>query len=116
MIDCKEEIWKRIRRDYPDPVVDLMCDEMLRCFAHGTKFNSDHEFWAVLKEELEEADEALEEAINSSRRDVWSKIRNDDDIADEVEDIRRKLLWALPEIVQCLCVIEKWKGEKNHEK
>lgn len=115
MIDCKEEIWKRIGRDYPASIVDLMCDEMLRSFAHGTKYNSNHEFWAVLKEELEEADEALEDARNSFD-ESWNKIRHDEDIADEVEDIRRKLLWALPEIVQCLCVIEKWKGEENHEK
>lgn len=82
---------------------------------HGDWYNSPHEMWAVLREELQEIAEPLNDALDLMKRELWQAIRhNDEDEAlFQVEDIRRNLSLALLEVFQAIAVCEKWQEQKK---
>lgn len=77
--------------------------------AHGL-FHSDHEAWAVLKEEIEELLELLDEdKIYVDLDKLWGKIRRDETIC--AGDMREIYDWAkscAKEAVQVMAMIQKW--------
>lgn len=81
--------------------------------AHGY-FHSDHEFWAVLKEEVEE----LLELFDGDERYVdieklWGKVRRDEPISEgDLSDIYNLAMSCAKEAVQVMAVCLKW-GESN---
>ena len=84
--------------------------------AHGL-FHSDHEAWAVLKEEADELLELLDEdKICADLDNVWGKIRRDETIS--MGDMTEIYNWAkscAEEAVQVMAMIQKW-GESNEQR
>ena len=74
---------------------------------HGT-FNSDHEAYAVLKEEVEEASEELD-YIDASMVLMWGDIREDKDITERAERIHQYSISLIQEAVQIAAVALKLK-------
>jgi hypothetical protein len=75
---------------------------------HGEKYNSDHEGWAILKEEYEESSENLI-MLKERLKAVWQKIRaNNLDIDTEIELMRWDAIELACEAVQCAAVCKKW--------
>lgn len=78
--------------------------------AHGL-FHSDHEAWAVLKEEVEELCECLDdENARYLKIDIlWDKVRRDKKIGND--DVKEIFYWAkscAEEAVQVMAMVQKW--------
>lgn len=73
-------------------------------------FHSDHEAWAVLKEEVEELLELLDEyKILADIDNLWGKVRRDEMIY--IGDMTKIYNWAkscAKEAVQVMAMIQKW--------
>lgn len=74
---------------------------------HGT-FQSDHEAYAVLKEEVEEAGEELD-AIEAEMVLMWHDLRNDKDINERAERIYQYAISLIQEATQVAAVALKAK-------
>ena len=86
---------------------------------HG-RFNSQHEAWAVLREELQEVEECsrgIDGSFDIFMADLWSKIRTDDtdDINMDIERVEDKVLELTKECIQVLAVCSKWKESFGYE-
>ena len=84
--------------------------------AHGL-FHSDHEAWAVLKEEVEELCECLDEqeAMHHRLDLLWHMIR----INNEIDEGDLNLIYdfaksCAEEAVQVMAMVEKW-GDSNEQ-
>ena len=79
---------------------------------HGKTFNSMHEAWAVLKEEVEEVGFDLAE-LQSNFRTMWQSVRmnNNEDFMEGVNSIQNSAIRAMMELAQVWAVCEKMKGK-----
>ena len=76
--------------------------------AHGEKYNSDHEGWAILKEEYDECTDALL-ILKERMKATWQKIRkNESDLDTEIKLMRFEAFDLACEAVQCMAVCDKW--------
>lgn len=84
--------------------------------AHGL-FHSDHEAWAVLREEVEELLELFDEDKIYSRLDlIWDKIRRDEPISEgDLYDIYKWAQRCAEEAVQVFAMCLKL-GERNEQR
>ena len=83
---------------------------------HGY-FHSNHEFWAVLKEEVEELQERS--AYIASKFDLfWKAVRGDAVLnQDTLNIVRKNAINAACEAVQVAAVIDKYlEGESNEQR
>lgn len=101
--------------DYITQAVEAEEDAAIR--AHGL-FHSDHEAWAVLKEEVEELCECLDEqeAMHHRLGLLWDMIR----INNEIDEGDLNLLYdfaksCAEEAVQVMAMIRKW-GESVEQR
>ena len=81
-------------------------------------FHSNHEAWAVLREEVEELCECLDdqEAMHHRLDLIWDKIRRDETISEG--DMMEIYNWAqrcAEEAVQVMAMIQKW-GESVEQR
>lgn len=100
--------------DYITQAVEAEEDAAIK--AHGL-FHSDHEAWAVLKEE---ADELLELFDENARYiylgNLWGKIRRDETISEgDLSDIYKWAKSCAKEAVQVMAMCLKW-GESNEQR
>lgn len=75
------------------------------------QFNSNHEAYAVLKEEIEELVDCIElYRPKKNLRDIWElvKIDADEEIGVELSDIHVRFEHICMESIQCLAMIKKW--------
>lgn len=99
-------------------VVDAIEKEMSAAVENYGHFHSDHEFWAVLREEVEELGDAFFCGFPNNEVDgFWQKIRDDEDIAiDRLAAIKSYALNLIFEAVQVAAVIDKYIVNKEREK
>ena len=77
---------------------------------YGERYASDHEGWAVLKEEIEEAVSDLG-VVSQKFTDCWKKIRENESVdSDLVSIIIYSKLLAL-EAIQICAVATKWRNK-----
>lgn len=69
-------------------------------------FQTDHEAWAVIWEEVEEAEEELEK-LKGHMQAMWAKIRKDEDITDELTFAQRIAIDVAREAIQVAAMCEK---------
>jgi len=84
--------------------------ELENCKTYGKIYNSPHEAYAVLKEELEETEENLK-ATKNYLNDVWQSIRSDDkeEMRLNILSLNSYALMLIYEAVQVYAVSEKFK-------
>jgi siderophore synthetase component len=70
-------------------------------------FNSEHEAYAVLKEELEEMDEAATQVLEIFSL-IWGNIKRECLAPDDLKALHANILHMGAEMVQCLGVVQKW--------
>lgn len=90
-----------------EDIENLVDKEYENATQYGNTYNSDHEFYAVLKEEIEE----VYKAINSAHihfEIMWKQIK--DDIEFKTDHIEKELKETIKESLQCLAVIKKYKN------
>ena len=96
-----EDIENLVNEEYENAVVE-----------HGETYNTDHEFYAVLKEEVEEVDfftKELEEELKLLWRCV--KCNKTESIPKVTLKMEHCLHEAIKESLQCLAVIRKYKNK-----
>ena len=87
----------------------LIEDELDRIVAKHGLFASDHEAWAVIKEEIDEAYEDIRE-LETNHAFWWKRIREDDiDNLDVMDNIEKYSIEAIKELVQVIACCRKWK-------
>ena len=90
-------------------------DEQHYAVTEKPLFHSDHEAWAVLEEEIEEAEiECI--AIENWMEDLWVAIKNEEAPYEEVNELIKHAKLLAAEAIQVAAVGEKFflrKGEKN---
>lgn len=70
------------------------------------QFASDHEAWAVLKEEIEECgDEFI--ALSAECDAMWQKIRQDEDCQVELKLMKHRAICTIQEAIQIAAMCEK---------
>jgi len=79
---------------------------------YGKAFASNHEFYAVFKEEFEEAQEELEN-IESCLEDIWDYIKNDnfEGAANYNIDLGNLIAKCFSELLQMAAISEKYKQQ-----
>ena len=75
---------------------------------HGDKFNSMHEGWAVLKEEIEEVQCEIAD-IDGDFKGLWECVVNNNALNDGVQYIQKSAIRAMKELAQVWAVCEKMK-------
>jgi hypothetical protein len=90
----------------------LVMEEKRRIIEKHGLFNSTHEFYAVLKEEIEESKEMfdwLEGQINSDNfNNLWGKIKRDKCLIETVSHMKKWVADSIKEMIQVLAVLEKY--------
>ena len=89
-------------------LVDVLMEEELASAnqKHPEFFASDHEAYAVIKEEYEEAyDELLRVQESLSR--LWTRVKHDKDIEDALRGIKNSAYFLTAEAIQIYAMAEK---------
>ena len=87
----------------------LVEDETERIIEEHGLFHTDHEAWAVIKEEIDEAYEDIRE-LELNHSFWWKRIREDDiDNLDVVDNIEKYAIEAIKEMVQVIACCRKYK-------
>lgn len=93
----------------------LVEDELERIIQEHGLFADDHHAWAVIKEELEEANEDVTLA-GLAHASWWKRIREDDaDNLDVVDEIEKNAIEAIKELVQVIACCRKFKWKHLKE-
>lgn len=87
----------------------LAAEELERANKAHPLFHSDHEGFAVIAEEMEEAEEH-DEAIMEYEKSAWEAIRQDNpmEAADAIAAMRVSLSYAASEMIQVIAMCDKF--------
>lgn len=110
----KKKIYEEIENAEESMIRQLMRVELCKSeFEHEERFSSAHEAESVIREELEEAVEEVEECKKSFER-LHNSLRNDDEefFKDYAEELERNAAKACAELIQLCAMCKKW-GVKN---
>ena len=86
----------------------LINEELDRIVEEHGYFNSDHEAYAVIKEEVEEVEEDLDN-LRFGLEVFWEHVRNDDDNLENAEAIERNGIELIKEAVQVVACCRKYR-------
>lgn len=87
--------------------------ELINCVNnYGKTYNSSHEAYAVLKEEIEEAEEALE-ILQDKLEIIWQNTRLNWDSKKDVHEASNAAFSLASEAVQCAAVCQKFLDSVN---
>lgn len=78
--------------------------------SNGARFHSDHEAWAVLREEIEEAEYEHDKVCEHFYK-MWDLIKENEPTDEELDNITERLFNEVYELVQCIAVVAKCRGE-----
>lgn len=76
---------------------------------YGEKFNSIHEGYSVLLEEIEEC-ESMAKAMDVYRKELWENIKQNDDVDTNIERIKDAAMYCALEALQVMAVCNKIQG------
>lgn len=95
-------------------VIGLTAVELERANKDHPMFHSNHEAWAVAREEFMETKEALDD-LDYEMRYLDYMTRHDDEsgIADRVQKLYDKALLVACEAIQTAAMAEKWKESRG---
>lgn len=88
-------------------LVELAKQEQAKAMLQRGLFNSNHEAYSVLREEMEEAGDSGS-AANDVFELIWLNVKNDCLAPDDLRALHTNLLHMGAEVVQCLAMIQKW--------
>ena len=77
------------------------------CSTYGTKYNSEHEGYAVLKEEVEEVSDELE-YINNFMRILWLNVKTNDKLNGSLNGIKERAKFLAQEAFQVAAVCQRF--------
>lgn len=74
---------------------------------YGPVYHSEHEAYAILKEEVEETEEGLKFLI-MYLESIWNQIRKNQKVSEEIKQAKMIALNIAKEAVQCAAVCERF--------
>lgn len=77
------------------------------CSTYGAKYHTEHEGYAVLKEEVEEMEEE-QTRINQYMRVLWINIKTDDKLSSLLNGIKERAKFLAHEAFQVAAVCQKF--------
>ena len=77
--------------------------------AFGNEYHSNHEAWAVLKEELEEAEDAMERVKYEVETGLWRGVKQNSISDDRLTDLENSAMHVALELIQVVAVARKWR-------
>jgi hypothetical protein len=95
-------------------VIELINKEFDFSMTKYPWFNSPHEGYAVIKEEVEEASEELDQIINRLA-EVWNNIRCNMNAEASMEFLLHTAINAITELIQVAAMAQKYKVSFNEE-
>lgn len=97
----------KVKNEDIDKLVEL---EYGNACSYGPKYHSNHEYYAILREEIEEIDENMM-SMSANGYMLWAAIKqeNEDDIKEHTNEIEKSTYNAVKEALQVLAVIKKYK-------
>lgn len=113
---------------YQDQCLSVLIEqELKRANNKFPLFSTEHEAYAVLLEEVEEAEEEITKlrkidimSMNCTMNTLWGAIRknNHSDYQRHVEEIKETTIKAIQELIQVAAMCDKWEmslGGKDNE-
>lgn len=97
-----------IREELKTGISNLVLDELEMANRKFPLFSSDHEGWAVIEEEIEECEEALQSVFAHTAK-IWNSIRKNDDAGGEARLGRDALIIVAAEAIQAAAMMEKFR-------
>lgn len=84
-------------------------EEMERANKIHPMFHSDHEGWAVLQEEIEEATDSMK-TVHIDSEKLWEAVKNDDKefSCEMAQHIRHFAEYAAAELIQVIAMCDKF--------
>lgn len=77
------------------------------CSTHGAKYHTEHEGYAVLKEEVEEVEDELK-YINNFMRYLWLNVKTNDKLNGSLKGIKERAKFLAQEAFQVSAVCQKF--------
>lgn len=109
--ECDDEMGGDIKMESAKElhIEALVSEELDRIVKEHGLFASDHEAYAVIKEEIEEAQEE-QISVAAGLAKYWQRIRSDDtDNTDVMDSVERHGIELIKEAVQVVACARKWK-------
>ena len=79
---------------------------------HGAFFNSHHEAWAVLMEEMEEVEEEMAD-LKHLESEVWGSCRRNEDPKEILDEMKERAFGLIQEALQVAAMIDKYEATNN---
>lgn len=90
-----------------DGLIELSKQEQARSMLKFGLFNSNHEAYAVLKEELDELGDAAANVYQLFEL-AWMNVKSDSLAPSDLDALRINLVHMGAELVQCIAMVNKW--------
>lgn len=84
----------------------LVSEELIAANAENPMFHSGHEAYAVIKEELEEAEYEIEKAKEYLER-MWLLVKRDSDYLEQVDILKGRAISLIQEAIQVAAMCDK---------
>lgn len=97
-----------IREKLKTDIVDIVLEELSAANNHYPLFSSDHEGWAVAKEEMEECQEVFNTATGHFM-EMWNSIRKNEYAGGQAKLGRDALVLVAAEAIQAAAMMEKFR-------
>ena len=96
-----------------EEIEKLVQQELKEANEKYPQFHSDHETWAVIKEEVEECEEELKK-LQACMQEIWAKIRKNKSIQEWLTFAERCAIDLIREAIQVAAMCEK--GRARYDK
>lgn len=83
--------------------------EERKSYDNHEKFNSTHEGYAVIKEEMDEAVDEIKLMTEHGHR-LWNRIKNDENTMEHIEKIEETAINCAAELIQVIAMCKKYKS------
>lgn len=97
-----------------DEIQYLISKEKNNALRYG-KYHSDHEAYAVVKEEIEECESELD-MVRLCFDKMWAYIKKDQDNTYNLKDIKRYSIRAIKELIQVCACCDKYLENEGESK
>lgn len=84
----------------------LVSEELIEANAENPMFHSEHEAYAVIKEELEEAEYEMEKAKEHLER-MWILVKRDSYCLEQVDMLKGRIISLIQEAIQVAAMCDK---------
>lgn len=83
--------------------------ELANCDSYGQLYNTNHEAYAIIKEEVEEVEKELQ-SVQTALLNAWNSIKNDDTekLEEAIDCLDDFAFWLIGEAVQVRACVKKW--------